>query len=281
MVDEMLHRGPGRPRKEPEGEAPVRRDVPVTDTPEFQEALARAKAELHAEFGPIIDAVKQSRGDPAIVGDDRSFAREMALAIAEIADGDQGRKRTPPAELAKRAAARAKMDAAISTARRAVADYKATTGEKHNPGPNAPLYLATGKSHLDETLISTFEVDPATKKPYPVSFNWLAAPNEAMRPLNEAAKEIYKYFMESIGGQSELVAPQAQAWISAGGLVIQGIHGTPVNRQAPDPEQLASDFYIRGPGEFDPRRDRINVLGTIAEPARQMAMGAPEPRKGV
>ena len=288
MSDEssMLYRGPGRPRKEapPETVAPAAEPArsPVTESPEFIEALARVKAEMHAEFEPLIAAFRQSRGEAAVEGDNMSFARQMAMAIAEIADQDVNKpKRVPPEEMAKRARARSQMDEAIAVARRKAEDYKTTTGQKRDPGPDAPLYLATGKSCLDDRLVEPFEVDLATKKPYPVTFIWMGAPNEAMRPVNEAAKEIFGFFTESIGGKTEIVAAQAQSWISAGGLVIQGIHGTPVNRVAPNPEELAGDLYQRGPGQFDPRRSELNILGTIAEPARHVSMGGSEPRKGI
>lgn len=269
------------------------RPVHFTETPEFIAAVAKAseaatsaaKAAMHAEMTPLIEALRQSKGEPAVADDSLSFARQMALAIAELTDADQGRKRTPPAELALRARARADMDAAIAKVRRKAEDYMATTGGK-DPGADAPLYLAIGKSYLDEQLIIPFEVDPATKKPYPVSFVWMGVPNEAMRPVNEPAKEIYAFFRRSIGDEaSEAPSPPGPGWITAGGLVIQGIHGMPVSmgqhRAAPDPESMLSGLYQRGPGEFDPRRDRINILGTAAEPARQTGGEGNAPRKGI
>jgi hypothetical protein len=260
--------------------------VPVTETPEFVEAVANAKAELHAEFSKVIDAVKRAAGEPAVEGDTMSMFRQMAQSFAEIVDQDQNRpKRIPAEELAKRAHARSQMSAAIASARRKAEDYKATTGEKDNPGPDAPLYLAIGKSHLSESLIEPFEIDLATKKPYPVTFYWLDVPNEAMKPINAAAKEIYDFFVTSIGGKTEIVSPQAQSWIGSGGLVMAGMAGVPVSmqkhRMPENIEAFATDLYQRGPGEFDPRRNSINILGTNAEPARHVAAGGPEPRKGI
>ncbi len=271
----------------PKVASPQRAPTPITQTPEFIEAIARAKADIHAEIAPLIDALRQSKGEGQVEGDQMSFARQMAMAIAEIADGDQGRKRTPPEELAKRARARAQMDEAIARARRKADEYRAATGQARDPGPDAPEYLALGKSYLDETLVEPFEVDAATKRPYPVKFVWFSAPNEAMAPLNETAHEIFTHFKVSIGEKGPLpLSPsgyqeseKGQAWITAGGLVMMGMNGVPVSMQehrgAPDPVALAANMFQRGPGQFDPRRDRINILGTVAEPARHVSTNEP------
>jgi len=262
-------------------EADEAQTVPLTETPEFKEAVAQVRAQVHAEFTALTDAFKQARGEPAVDGDVQSMFRQMAMAIAEISDQDQGRKRIPPDELAKRAKARSLMDEAIARARRKVAEYRAETGDRKAFGPDAPNYLFVGKCYLGEELVEPFNVNPATKKPYPVIRTWVDVPNEAMRPVNDSAKEIFRYFTESIGGQTEVVVRQNQVWLSAGGNVVMGEHGVPVRREAPDPLALADEFQNHlGPGQFDPRRDKINVLGTISEPARHVAMGV-EPRKGI
>lgn len=272
----------------------------ITETQEFRdavaaasaEAIARAKAEIHAEVEPLIAALRQSKGEGAVEGDIQSMFRQMAMSFAEIADQDQGRKRVPPEELAKRARARSQMEEAIIRARHKVEAYMAATGQTMDPGPDAPTYLATGKSYLGERIIQPFEVDEATKKPYPVRFTWTDAPNEAMAPLNEAAHEIFGFFKTSIGEKGPLpLSPsgykeyeKGEAWVSAGGLVMMGLNGIPVSmqqhRKAPDPIELAGNLFQHGPGQFDPRRDRINILGTVAEPARHVAAGE-APRKGV
>lgn len=269
MTEEFeIRRGPGRPRKE---------DVPVTETPEFIAALASVKAEMAAEFAKIIGAAKEATGQGQD-GDGMAQMRELAMAIAEITDQNEGRpKRVPPAEMARRASARANMEKAIAAARSKAAKfrkaYKDETGrDTTDTGPDAPLYLALGKIYIGENLIEPFQVDAATKKPFPVTFKYLDTPNESMRPLNDAAKEIHGYFVESIGGQTEIVAPMHQAWISAGGLVVQGAHGIPVSmaeHRSPLPGEL--DLNVLGPGQFDPRRDRLQVLGTIMEPARHVS----------
>lgn len=275
-----------KPETEAEAAAPA---LHFTQTPEFLAAveagsaatIAAAKASMLAEVAPLMAAMKHAQGAGAVDGDIMSNMRQLAMAIAEISDQDQGRKRTPPAELAARAKARAEMDAAILKHRGKGESYMAMTGTK-DAGPDAPLYMAIGKSYLDEMLIQPFEVDPATKKPYPVTFVWFGVPNEAMRPANDAAKEVFGFFKRSIGDDpSDAPAPPGPGWISAGGLVIQGMHGTPISRRAPDPESYATDLHIRGPGQFDPRRDRINILGTVAEPARHIAADGQAPRKGI
>lgn len=274
--------------KKPETDEAAAPAVHFTQTPEFiaavaaasAETVAAAKASMLAEIAPLVNAIKQTQGAGAVDGDMMSNMRQLAMAIAEISDQDQGRKRTSPAEMAIRAKARADMDAAILKHRRLDERYKTTTGTTE-PYPDAPLYMLLGKVYLGEQLFQPFEVDMATKKPYAVSIVWLGVPNEAMRPANDAAKEVYGFFKRSIGDEpSDAPAPPGAAWISAGGQVLQGMHGVPVtaqrDRPLPDP-----DLHIRGPGVFDPRRDRINILGTVAEPARHIAADGQAPRKGI
>ncbi len=269
-----------------------RKPLHFSETPEFKEAVAKAsaeaaaaaKAEMHAEIAPLLDALKQSQGAPAVDNDQMSMFRQMAMAIAEISDQDQGRQRVPPAELATRARGRADMEAAMLKHQRIAEEYKATTGDEL-PSADAPTYLMIGKAYLGDELHNPFKVDEVTKKPYPVSVVWMGPPSDAMRPLNDAAKEIFGYFKISIG---ELMSKEAkdapvtptQGWVSAGGAVILGMNGAPVSMRDKRALPSIETAYERGPGVFDPRRDRINILGTVAEPARQT--GAPDaPRRGV
>jgi len=245
----------------PEDEADAR-------SAELDLRVARA---VQAALKPVMDALAETKGQP-VAGDTNSILSNLALAIAEINDRDSGRpKRLSPAELARRAHARAQMEEAIAEAHHKALAYKKETKQDRDPGPDAPHYQAIGKLYLGE-LVQPFEVDSATKKPHGVSFRWIGVPNEAMRPLNDAAKRIYDLFIESIGGPGTSVVSATQPWISAGGLVIDGIGGIPTHRAAPDPVELGN--LTLGPGQYDPRRDSINVLGTIAAPARHT--GSPD-----
>lgn len=258
--------------------------VPVTETPEFAAAVQAVKAEVTAEFGKLLAQVKESVGHPQ-ADDSMTQMRELALAIAEITDQNEGRpKRVSPAEMARRAGARAKMEALIAEEQaKAIAFRKARkeeTGKDTNEvHEGAPLYLALGKQFIGDTLHEPFAVDPVSKRPMPVTFNFLGIPNEPMRPMNDAAKAIFKEFMISIGGSTEIVAPRHQAWISAGGMVVSSAFGVPVSmatHRTPDAEDVGLDVF--GPGQFDPRRDRIQVLGSIAEPARHVSTEPGGPR---
>jgi len=243
-----------------------------TDARSAELDLRVARA-VQAALKPVMEALAETKGQP-VAGDTNSILSGLALAIAEINDQDSGRpKRLSPAEMARRAHARAQMEESIAEERRKAAEYKKRTKQDKDPGPDAPHYLAVGKLFLAEQVIQPFEVDSATKKPHGVSFRWLGAPNEAMRPINDAAKRIYDLFIESIGGPGKSVVSATQPWISAGGLVIDGIGGIPTHRAAPDPLELAGDLTL-GPGQYDPRRDNINVLGTVAPPARHT--GSPD-----
>lgn len=57
----------------PKVASPQRAPTPITQTPEFIEAIARAKADIHAEIAPLIDALRQSKGEGQVEGDQMSF----------------------------------------------------------------------------------------------------------------------------------------------------------------------------------------------------------------
>jgi len=163
--------------------------------------------------------------------------------------------------LAARAAAHERMVAAILEAKRA---HEEGRGER-------PKYRAIGKMYLNERFIEPFVVDPATKRPKSVEFRWSGVPNEVMRPLNKPAEEIFKHFLASIGSvvKEDVATPM---WITAGGLVIEGegpVSKSGRKRSGRDFDGFGDDFEVEQPNASDPTKPWINVLGTVAAPARQ------------
>lgn len=227
-------------------------------TPEFAEAVSAA---VSAQMAPVMEKLAAMNMSP-VPGDEgaQSLFRQMALAIAEISDQGTNRKRVAPEVLAARAAAHDRMVKAILAAK----------GEhERDPKVQRPLYRAIGKMYLNERFIEPFVMDPATKKAKSVEFYWSGVPNEVMRPVNPVAEEIFGHFLESIGSVAREKSP-TPVWVTAGGLVIKG-EGP--QRRSPMSEGRSPVFDdLEIVDEFnasDPTKQNINVLGTIAAPARQ------------
>jgi hypothetical protein len=227
--------------------------------PDFEAAVAAAvDARMEAFFERI---AKQQGAAPAAEGDAQTLFRQMALAIAEISDQGSNRKRVAPEVLAARAKAHERMVEAILEAKRAHEEGRA----------ERPKYRAIGKMYLNERFIEPFVVDPVTKRPRSVEFRWSGVPNEVMRPLNKPAEEIFKHYLASLGSvvKEDVATPM---WITAGGLVIEGegpISKSGRKRSGQDFGDFGEDLEVDQPNASDPTKPWINVLGTVAAPARQ------------
>ena len=264
MDDEK--RGPGRQK--------------VVETAEFHDAVSARVQEIlpgaiQQALGPILEAVKRENGMPAVSGEAGLFASQLAQAIAQLSDRDQGIKRIPAETLAKWAHARAKLEEVIVRNQMAADELvkKAEAeGEEHAFSPNWPQWEIVGKIALDEHVTEPFTVNPTTKMPEPATAYYLGIPNLAMRPMNKAAREVFDLFVASIGAEGEVSATSGSSknyWLSARGQVIDGMGGIPVSA---DRHRKVNTKQLRGrlgPGQFHPGADTINVLGTIAAPARQ------------
>jgi hypothetical protein len=233
-------------------------------TPDFEAAVSAA---VEAKFAEMMKSLapEQRPSLPAGDGDTQTLFRQMALAIAEISDQGTNRKRVAPDVLAARAAAHERMVAAILEAKRA--------HEEH--GEERPKYSLTGKTYLNERFLEPWVLDPATKKSRQREIRWSGVPNEAMRPLNAAAREIYTHFLASIGSvaKEEAVKP---VWMTAGGLVIEG--EGPQRRQVSAPGLGGFSEDLDDLNASDPTKPFINVLGTVAAPARQNFADSAEKR---
>ncbi len=257
-------RGPGRPK--------------MTESPEFAAAVAEQVARLlpgavQAAIGPVLESIKVGAGQPA---SSEVWAQQLAMAIAQVNDQDSGRKRIPPETLAKWASADLRMKAAVSRnqeAAYALIEQARREGDEDEVfDPKWPKWQAIGKLALGEHVIEPFTINKTTREAEPVEFYWLGVPNMSMRPLNKGAEEIFGLFVESIGAETEARANEGavrSAWISHNGLVIEGNGrvGIPVRHEAPQVKVKRSKGNAFGPGQYDPARKTINVLGTIAAPA--------------
>ena len=225
-----------------------------TDKAAFEAAVAAA---VDARLKPLLEQFSPQHGAVAPEGDMQSFVRQLALGIAEISDQGTDRKRVAPEILAARADAHKRMVAAILEAKRA----------SKEDGAERPKYRVTGKMYVDDQFIEPYVVDPATKSAKPVMIFWPGVPNQIMVPMNGPAREIHKHFLASIGSIEKVVADQP-LWVSPGGLVIEG--APPMRREVSGVDFSGFDGGIQiEHNATDPTLPTINVLGTIAAPARQ------------
>lgn len=244
--------------------------VNVTETPEFKTALEagiaaateRILATLAAAKGAAAPGVTDASEPVALTTSDRGFAEGLALAIANI--GNQGVGRTKivaPEVLAARDGARERMIDLIIQAR---ADGV------------APAYRLTQKCYLDEQMVEPMWIGP-DHVARPTEIEWPGVPNHAMVPVNEIATEIHAAFMASVGSTVSTPRDDTRSLaITAGGVVVRG-GSRSMNRNEANQvgNQRGADPHGEGlklRGRTMPGAVReINVLGTVASPARQQA----------
>lgn len=236
--------------------------VPVTETPEFKEALNRAIAEampavvsqVQTELLARVKPEASASGDASVatsLTETGGLFEKLALAIAEISDQGTQRKRVAPEILAARAKAHERAVERIMLARK--------RGEK-------PEYRLVAKVYLNERFIEPFMPGP-NKQPIPTEIIWSGMPNEAMRPINDVAKEIFKEFRASIGSTEQLKGVDNRPlWMTAGGVVVKG-DPRAQRREVAAPQPFDDDLGVKN--QNDPTAPFVHVLGTVAAPARQ------------
>lgn len=234
------------------------------------EALAspegKAALELHvnARMNELLTRVESAReqagtAEDANVPDDLRVVRQLAAAIAEIADqGSETRKiRVAPEEAEARAQAREEMTEMIVQVR-ARNEY--------------PAYELTRAVYLDEQLIQPTYVDSHHVR-RAQRIEWQGVPDESMQPINEIAKVIYRTYMRSLGGATpDKRVEYTRAALNPGLRIIppEGSvtrEASPVPNPRHQPESGLRVLRDRVPGEIVETR----VLGTVAHPARQVA----------
>ena len=257
-------------RRNPASTTPTAPVVDITTTKEFQDAVTAAAMKAVAEMM----AKTQSPGGDASTGSPDELMSKLAMAIAELTDQGTGQKRLPPEEVIKRRAAHERMGRLIIDAKQ--------RGAK-------PRYRVMNKIYLNERFIEPYSRD-SNNKTIPTIISWTGVPNEYLYPLDDDAEDISAAFKESIGstvaGPAVAVKPM---WMTSNGLVIEGNAASSsrggldhdafqVNDRRTRPASTSSDHRpvddrfgddLGIATANDPRAEFVNILGTVAPPARQ------------
>ncbi len=256
-----VKRRPGRPAK-PKVEAPT---IAVTDTPEFKAAVAEEARKAMAGFMAKLEHARQTHGTEAAAGKDdgdRGFIGALALELAELSGQGTGRRYVAPEILRQRTTAREKMVQLILEAR--------AQGK-------TPTYQLRNKVHLADRIVEPMWIasDHTSK---PTEIDWKGVPNEAMIPVNDAAKAIHAEFMRSIGSVEKVVPDDTLGMTHSGLVVRNNAVTTTASRRAAAPQvngdnaETNEDTGLTVHHQNQPGRyvDK-NILGSIMQPARQTA----------
>lgn len=287
---------PGRPRldgapagsnKEPtmakadEPATPLTQAPVFAETPEFKEAVAAAAASaaatavaaameaqrtsMMAEMVTVLTKASQP-GGPAI--DMPSLISDLTVAIAGMADTGDNRKKISPAEANKRIEATVKMGEMLERI--------------HSDTSLKPHYEIVAETFLDEQMIQKYV--PASEGKWKTNqVIWRGAPNTAMKPMNDIAKQLYALYLASIGGttKNQSGVRDHPTWVGYGGLQMVGVPSqSAVNRglvaQPADPIELGVDLHdpmSEITSVDDPNASRIPILGKSFAPATRVAPG--------
>lgn len=227
---------------------------PVVQTQEFHDAVAKAVDDrmlaLEARLAELVGTggtVKE--GDSAdILG---AVLEKLTMNLAAVNQQGERKKPLSPEEVAKRENAFNRMERLLGSAR-------------DLPHDQRPAYAVMSKIYFNERFIEPFKkVDKAAVRN---EITWTGVPNDALLPINDAAKDIFAAWRESIGGVASPVptADTRPLYMTAAGLTVRG---EPPKRQhvAAEPNFNADLGYVNG----DPNAPEVAVLGTIAARARQ------------
>jgi hypothetical protein len=181
------------------------------------------------------------------------LVERLALAIGHISAQNTGKKYTAPEVIVRR-------DKAFAAMKQAIARYRAEG--------IVPVYTLHNTVFLDEMIvIPTFIGHDHVQRP--TEIGWPAAPSMAMRPKNDAARDIFAHFLDSVGETFPENSDIRR--VSPSGLVVLG-EGAGPRREMPQIGRGAGTegLTITGRGQTGPVVE-TRVLGTIAPPARQQA----------
>lgn len=223
----------------------------VLASPEGQEAISAAVAAVLSRLN-----LERAGANTQPQDGDTSFARSLAGAIAEISDQGNKVRRVAPAEMERRKVARQTMESMLIEARanRVVPEYEL----------NATVYL-------DEVLVAPTYIDRnhVTRR---TQIAWANVPNEQMSPINAAARNIHRAFMESIGGATQVVKREDDVLVDnePETVGLRVLHQDGLRKevaQVGKPRHQDLKILSRNaPGDIT----ETNVLGSIAAPARQI-----------
>ena len=229
----------------------------LTESPEFKAAVAEAAADAVKGIMEALTAGREASGTTAApaASIDNQFAEGLAMALAQLTDQGTSRKRVAPEIVRKRAEARQLMENLIIQAR--------TEGR-------AARYKLRNKVYVGEVLIHPNWKPSREEVARPTVIEWAGVPNEAMAPENDTAKEIFASYIDSIGSTVSVVQEQPQ-YVTANGLTINGKpparRSNEVGRGESDGLRIIGRDGVSSAGSYT----EINVLGTVAPPARQSA----------
>lgn len=216
----------------------------------IEELVAKATAELTARLQE-----QRSTAGTKEAPSDQSLIRQLALNIAEISDQGSNRKRIAPEVMESRRLARERMESLVL-------DF-AARGE-------TPEYELTRAVYLAEELVAPTYVDRDHVMRY-TKIEWPGVPNEGMVPKNDAARQIFGAFIESIGGATKNVTRETvigQPKENASGLKV--LH-KPETREAAQVSRPRNSGVTKVGRRQSGDVIETAVLGTVAEPARQIA----------
>lgn len=231
--------------------------TPVTTTPEaaaptvaddFQNAVAQeVKRQMSGIQEMILAKAAAAQQGGSLDQPTLKWAEALAMTFKELAD--QGNptaiKAVPPDEMKRREAAHQQLLKMLEDA------YE--RGDK-------PHYSLVRTVYLADRKIEAEFVNPMTKRREPQIIYWPDIPNDAMRPANAIAKQIYAKWKETLGDvPSDMPIPPAKrAFLDAATKVV--VRG----------ETTAQDEVSPRPGSVDPHlripRDTVQVFGTAAPP---------------
>ena len=254
----------------------------LTQTPEFQMALAKATTEIHDKLLAEVRAMMAAGTAPVASGTDDDniikLARAIAASNAEMADQGTNRKRVAPEILEARQRSHERMVELLNAA-------------QDLPKADRPLYRVRAKGYFGDRLVEPFQrLSGGRIEPTRVYF--MSSPNLALEPINASAKAIYEAFVGSIAGGERYLNGKAipspdgakPLWMTKNGVLIAAPTATAVQHgmvMEAEPVSLDEVGAAR-PGVVeelisvdDPRATKIPVLGTIAPPATR---GSSSPR---
>lgn len=226
-------------------------------SPEVQAYIGEIVAKATEELTAKLAAARETAGTMPQAGD-QAMMRQLAMAIAEVSDPGNQRKRVSPEIMEARREGVLRMESLVLdyAARGIVPEYELTRA----------VYLA--EELVPATYTDRDHVQRRTR------IEWPGIPNEGMTPYNEAAREIYGAFMQSIGGATKNVTRESAVLSgkdntgSTSGLKVmhkpEVAQGSPVGKPR---NAGVTKLGRRQAGDVV----ETNVLGTVAEPARQNA----------
>lgn len=237
-------------------------DLIVKLTSALMASKAAASMNADGTAGPVM----------ALSEGDNSLLRNLAQSIAMASDPTRARSVVPPEVARAREEAYKRMTALIL---------------KHHAEGTTPVYFVTSLCYLNDTLVYPEWRDPATKRFYQTRIKWKQVPNQAMKPENEAAKEIFAEFERWMGAvtvegapEAPWMNPNAPNWVRTKDGIVLG----PSMAQL---EEMNAPAAPNGAGFEDPRvmtgmggvssgavPKTTHVLGTVAPPVIENAQGS-------